>query len=71
MTDQIAPMCTDENIAVVVEDELANERVAIRQTPEYLEFLLQRVTQAREYRALEFGIRDLMYSVPLPHLAWA
>ena len=58
MTDQIAPMCTDENIAVVVEDELANERVAIRQTPEYLEFLLQRVTQAREYRALKFGIRD-------------
>lgn len=64
MTDQIAPMCTGENVAVVVENELANERVAICQTPKYLELLLQRVTQTREYRTLEFGIRDLIYSVP-------
>ncbi len=49
-------MCTGENVAVVFENELANERVAICQTSEYLELLLQRVTQTREYRALEFEI---------------
>ena len=53
MTNQIAPMCTGENVAVVVEDELANERMAIHQTPEHLEFLLQCVTKIREYHALK------------------